>query len=117
MLRRLLALLRASELPPQAPPAPVQGLAELQSALDTLRHDFARLRGDYDQIALDWATTLNRIGQWASRQAAREQRAAQRALEGATGAEPPPAPAPANDLRSLSKAELRAVVRARRTAS
>lgn len=115
MIRRLLALLRASEPSPQAPPAPVQGLADLQASLDTLRHEFARLRGDYDQIALDWATTLNRIGQWASRQAAREQRAAARALEAAADPPPPPAPEGPQDIRALDKSALRQLVRQRRS--
>lgn len=117
MLSWLVGLLRPSKPPENPAYEPSRALRELVDELDTLRAEVKRLRGEHEQIALDWASTLQRIGQWASRQAAREQRAAARALEAATTDAPVQDPTQlslTDDPRRMSKQQLRALVASRR---
>jgi len=70
-------------------------------------------QGEFDQIRIDWATTLDKIGRWASRQSARERKDTQKKLDVlADGAPANGAPA---DSRSMTKPQLRALAARMRT--
>lgn len=114
MLAWLAALLRPSQPLRSGSSRLQERLSLAEEALDTLRRDFSRMKQDNEALQLDWATTLNRIGQWASRQAAREQRAAQRSLEQATTVETPNPALTVQPGQPLSKSQLRQLVAQRR---
>ncbi len=59
-----------------------------------------------DQMLTEWATTLDKIGRWASRQSARERKATNEKLD-ALGEEPRGSRA-VPDVRTMTKPELRA---------
>ena len=60
-----------------------------------------------DQMLTEWATTLDKIGRWASRQSARERKDTNTKLD-TLGADPKGPGAPA-DPRSMTKQQLRAL--------
>jgi len=64
-------------------------------------------QSEFDQIRIDWATTLDKIGRWASRQSARERKDTQKKLDVLADGEPVNgAPVPVKDL---TKPQLRAL--------
>ncbi len=82
---------------------------ELTEALESQQRDSA-------QLLTEWATTLDKISRWASRQSARERRDAHAKLDtlaGDAGANGAPAE---RDVRSLTKQELRALAARQRRA-
>jgi len=98
---------RASELAQevQTCQAEVVGLTRSVDALGEALVDQQRRN---DQMLTEWATTLDKIGRWASRQSARERKDTNTKLE-ALGQDPKPNGAP-TDVRSMTKQELRARV-------
>jgi len=66
----------------------------------------AALDREYDQLRIDWATTLDKIGRWASRQSARERKDTNRKLD-ELGEEPRGSRA-VPDVGSMTKTQLRA---------
>jgi len=106
--RGLLAAERASELAQdcQTQRERVEALAgmidELTEALEAQQRDSA-------QLLTEWATTLDKISRWASRQSARERRDTHAKLDTLAGIEPENGAGPAQDVRSMSKTQLRAL--------
>jgi len=64
-------------------------------------------QSEADQIRIDWATTLDKIGRWASRQSARERKDTSKKLD--ILAEGEPANGAPADSRSMTKPQLRAL--------
>lgn len=114
MLQRFVRWLGGAETQVAAvtpPPAPAQGDASalVAESLRALREEVGRIRDEMAQIHLDWASTLDKMKKWANRQAAREKAAYDSAMA-ATEAQPgstSSAPPHSNEVRLMSKSELR----------
>ena len=102
----LAAAEKASELAQE-----VQSLrAEVEEGTDlvaSVRADVATLERDADQLRIDWATTLDKIGRWASRQSARERKDTNTKLDKLGEGPEPNGAAP--DPGTLTKPQLRAL--------
>ncbi len=81
----------------------VEGLGSIVAALG---ERLEGQHGELDQIRVDWATTLDKIGRWASRQSARERKDTNTKLDTLAGI--PSANGDPQDVRSMNKAQLRA---------
>jgi len=81
-------------------------ILDLTRSVVTLGETVEAQRVDADQLRIDWATTLDKIGRWASRQSARERKDTHAKLDTLAGI--PAANGEPSDVRSLTKTQLRA---------
>jgi len=82
-------------------------VADLAADVLALTEAYEAAKADADQLRLDWATTIDKIGRWASRQSARERKATNDKLEGlATGDVGNGTEAP---VQAMTKPQLRAL--------
>ena len=84
-----------------------QRLLDLVDHVATLEEALVDQQRRNDQIVVEWATTLDKIGRWASRQSARERKDTNTKLD-ALGQDPKGNGAPV-DPRSMTKPQLRAL--------
>lgn len=69
-----------------APPAPHPSTADVLADVDAR---LSKLEGQLTTLRMEWAEVLDKINAWASRQAARDRRAAGKALEASLNDDPP----------------------------
>jgi len=83
-----------------------EGLKLLATDVDALREVVATQERDADQMRTEWASTLDKIGRWASRQSARERRDTDKKLDSLAAG--PDGNGTEKDPATLTKPELRA---------
>jgi len=106
-----------NRLPPS--PAPSSDLATraLEARVQALEDRHAHIAADAGLLRVEWSEILDKIQHWASRQSARDQKAAKRGLDALAAAQEPAGdtngegPVPQSHL--TGKAALRARLRAR----
>ena len=102
----LAAAEKASELAQEVQTCQTRVL-DLCEYVSKLEDRIVAQQSEADQIRIDWATTLDKIGRWASRQSARERKDTNTKLDAL--ADGPPANGTPTDPRSMTKNQLRAL--------
>ncbi len=108
----LAAAERASELAQEVQTCR-RDVAEATQVVVDLGEALQAQQREFEQIRLDWATTLDKIGRWASRQSARERKDTNKKLD--VLADGPPANGAPAEVRSMTKPQLRALAARLRT--
>ncbi len=86
---------------------------EVSASVAVLRDALVDQQRRNDEMAVEWATTLDKIGRWASRQSARERRDTHKTLDEL--GEPRGSRAVPVDPKDLTKPQLRALAARMRT--
>ncbi len=82
-------------------------VVDLSDSVATLTEALVDQQRRNDQMCTEWATTLDKIGRWASRQSARERKDTNAKLEALSQDEPKPGPS--TDPSTMTKPQLRAL--------
>ena len=102
----LAAAEKASELAQEVQTAQTRVL-DLCEYVSKLEDRIVAQQSEADQLRIDWATTLDKIGRWASRQSARERKDTAKKLD--VLADGPPANGAAPAVSTMTKPQLRAL--------